>query len=246
MPVFVTWKWKQNGFREIYTSQHVNMMHAMLKRHTKMPFRHVCITDDAEGIAKGIDIHPLWNDHSKMANACGHHLPSCYRRLKIFSPIEQAKIGIEKGTRIISIDIDGVITGPTDELWQRKERFVGWARRGSRHPTVFNGSLFMFTAGDLENIWTEFEPARSPAVANRAGYMGSDQSWLSYMLMRKDFIGGFGPRVQAYPDFKRQPLKPNASIVFFNGREKPWHPATQAQATWIKDHWRKDDAHNHG
>lgn len=244
--VFVTWKWKQNGFREVYTAQHVNTMHAMLKRHTKMPFRHICITDDATGIDAGIQVHPLWNDHNDMANVCGRHLPSCYRRLKLFSPIEQAKMGIAPGARIVSIDIDGVITGPTDELWKRPERFVGWARRGSRHPTVFNGSLFMFTAGDLENIWTEFEPRSSPTIANRAGYMGSDQSWLSYMLIRQNYIGGFGPRVQAYPDFKRQPLKPNASIVFFNGREKPWHPATITQAPWIADHWRKDDAHNNG
>jgi hypothetical protein len=237
--VFVSWKWKQPGFREPYTHEYVNKLHYGLRRHTTIPFRHICVTDDPSHIDTAIDVHQLWKDLNDTPNICGHHLPSCYRRLKLFSPIEQERMGIREGSRIVSIDLDAVIVGNCDDLWRRPERFVGWARPGSRHATVFNGSLWMFTAGDLEELWTTFIPGKSNVEANRAGFMGSDQSWLSYKLINTDYIGGFGPAVKSFPTELRGKLLPShASIVFFHGRQKPWHAATQHQAPWIRDHWR--------
>lgn len=240
MHVFITWKWKQPGFREPYLGQYVNVMHRMLHRHTTIPFRHICITDDETNIQGNIETFPLWKDMEDKPNYCGHHLPSCYRRLKIFSPIVQKQMGIRQGDRLVSIDLDAILVRNCDHLWRRPERFVGWARRGSRQPTVFNGSMFMWNAGDLEYLWTEFEPDRSPAEANKAGFLGSDQSWLSYKLMHEPFIGGFGATVQSYPtELRRLNKLPNhTSLVFFHGRQKPWHPQTQHEAAWVAEHWR--------
>lgn len=240
---FITWKWKQPGFRETYTAEHVNVMQNMLRRHCRIPFRHICITDDPSRISTSVEVFQLWKDLNDIPNICGHHLPSCYRRLKLFSPIVQEEMGIREGERIVSIDLDGVITKNTDDLWRREERFVGWARRGSRQPTVFNGSLWMFTAGDFEEVWTTFDPKRSTVEANKCGYMGSDQSWLSYQFMGKDYIGGFGPSVVSWPtELKRYPkeksLPNHAAIVFFHGKSKPWHPGMQATVPWLREHWR--------
>lgn len=240
---FVTWKWKQGAVPPLgggYNAEHVNVMYDMLKRNVTLPFRNICVTDDASKIHSGVETFPLWTDLNDKPNICGKHLPSCYRRLKLFDPITQREMGIRKGDRIISIDLDAVILRNTDGLWKRKERFIGWARRGSVHPTVFNGSLWMFTAGDLEEVWTEFDPSTSPQEANRAGYMGSDQSWLSYKLIKRhDVVGGYSlPNVASYSNDihnKRSDHIKRAQIVFFHGKIKPWHAT--AKHDWIRDNW---------
>lgn len=241
---FVTWKWKQampvHGGG--YNHEHVNVMHDMLRRNVTRQFRHVCVTDDPSNINTAVDFHPLWKDLNDKPNICGKHLPSCYRRLRLFDPIMQREMGISKGDRVVSIDLDCVIVRNTDHHWRRSERFIGWARRGSVHPTVFNGSMWMFTAGDLEEIWTEFDPATSPQEANRAGYMGSDQSWLSYKLVRQNYVGGWAPtNVISYSNDllgKRTNALSRADIVFFHGKRKPWHIEPVGQHAWIGEHWR--------
>ena len=251
MPVakihFVSWKWKQAGHRELYTADHVNVLQDMLVRNCTIPFRHICVTDDPSRINPRIDFQPLWPDLNDRPNICGQHLPSCYRRLRLFDPLVQREMGIGKGERIVSIDLDVVIVANTDHHWRRDERFVGWARRGTYHPTVFNGSLWMFSAGDLEYMWTEFDPNTSPREANKAGYMGSDQSWLSYKLIREPWVGGFSaPQVVSYANDVRNKRVPNGvDIVFFHGKRKPWHPQTQAEAPWIRDHWRMSTLSGH-
>lgn len=243
---FVTWKWQQDKpvHGGGYIAEHVNVMHDMLKRNVTLPFRHVCVTDDPSGINPRVDFHPLWKDLNDKPNICGQHLPSCYRRLRLFDPVMQREMGIKPGERIISIDLDAVIVRNTDHHWKRTERFVGWARRGSVHPTVFNGSMWMFTAGDLEEIWTEFDPNTSPQEANRAGYMGSDQSWLSMKLVRQPYVGGWSPSnvISFSNDIWNKPQRTNllrqADIIFFHGKHKPWHMEASRRHPWIKEHWR--------
>lgn len=239
----VLWKWKQPGYRERFTAEHVNVMNSMVLRNlAKTQVRVHCVTDEQWGVDGSIKIHPIWNDITR-PNICGQHLPSCYRRIRLFDPVTQSKMGINPGDRIVSIDLDTVIMAKFDDLLARKDRFLGWAVRGSKHPTVFNGSFWMFTAGDLEEVWTEFDVNTSPDAANRAGYLGSDQAWLSYKLVKKEGSGGLTfPNILSYPReiFNRRPryLPNGCKIVFFHGKKKPWHPQVQKEALWIPQHWR--------
>ena len=114
---FVCWKWKPfiDGKKGIsFTSQHVNILFAMLRRHMRDPFELVCITDNADDIHPKIRIVPLWNDLKET--------PGCFRRLKIFSPEMKQIIG----PRIVSIDLDCVIVNDITSLFQRDEDFVIW------------------------------------------------------------------------------------------------------------------------
>jgi len=236
----VLWKWTQKGFREKYTSEHVNIMAAMIARNFKhIPYRVICITDNAEGIDDTVQTFPLWSDFKDMHNASGVHLPSCYRRLRLFDPATQDSLGIRMGERIVSIDLDTVIVGSLNGLFSRGERFVGWAVRGTRHIRVFNGSFFMFNAGDLDIVWTNFDPETSPQLAQKAGYFGSDQSWMSYMLSKRTDCAGWSyPVIASYPrEVARRPLPKGCSIVFFHGKRKPWHPNVQAESRWILQNW---------
>jgi hypothetical protein len=239
----VMWKWKQANARSGYTSEHVNVMADMIRRNLKgVPFRLVLVTDDPAGVDPGVDIHPLWDDFRDMNNASGAHLPSCYRRLKLFDPKTQEEMGIQAGDRVAWIDLDTVIVGDLAPIFTRKEKFVGWAVRGVKHLRVFNGSLVLFTAGLFSEIWSDFDPETSPKVANRHGFFGSDQSWISFRLVRNPDCAGFSyPQVLSYTrDVRRRPaIQKNASIVFFHGRAKPWHPEVIQESKWIPKYWRR-------
>lgn len=239
----VLWKWRDalNPVRATYEAIHVNVMARMLSRNMKnYPHRIICITDDPWGVE--VQTFPLWTDCDRLTNATKSTLPSCYRRLKLYDPETQRSLGILEGDRIMGIDIDGLIQKEIVSLIESTAhlRYVGWAVHGPHHPKVFNGSLQMFHAGDLSEIWSTFEPKRSPAAAKAAGYLGSDQSWLSMKLAGQERCDGFiYPTVASYS----QEVKPLSTIsdkthiTFFNGRRKPWHPQISREAYWVKRYW---------
>ncbi len=159
--------------------------------------------------------------------------------MKIFDPATIAAMGIPQGTRLVSIDLDLVVLNQIDGLFNRPERFVGWHVPGHRiKGPVLNGSLFMWNAGDLGWLWSEFDPATSPKAACSKGYLGSDQAYLSHRLIGQDFVGKWTPErdgvLSFYRDIRgRKFLAASARIVFFAGRVKPWHQDVKFQAPWI-------------
>lgn len=238
----VLWKWDQPKFRgQPYTAEHVNVMCSMLRRNLQgKSHRIICITDDDSGILECETAH-LWNDLNDVPNASGVHLPSCYRRLKLYDPATQRDLGIDKGDKIMSIDLDTLICNPIWPIVETEGRFVGWGLTGVQGRPVFNGSLQMFTAGDLDFIWKDFDPKKSPAEAGEAGYRGSDQAWLSYKLVGKEWAVGLKwPEVASYPLQNRVQgiLKRETIIIFFHGSEKPWSPNARFQTPWIDRYWR--------
>jgi hypothetical protein len=238
----VFWKWKQPNFKQVYTSEHVNVMADMVLRNSRgLNTRLICVTDDPTGIDPKIDTFPLWNDFASLPNRSGLNLPSCYRRLKLFDATTQHNMGIQEGSRIVSMDIDTVVANELRPLLSKEEHFVGWAVRGAHHIRVFNGSMFMFTARQHQEIWSRFDPKSTPDRCHRAGYLGSDQSWLSYNFSRDPTAGTWSyPMAVSYPkEVARRPsLARGTAIVMFHGKRKPWQEDVQNESPWIKDHWR--------
>jgi hypothetical protein len=237
----VLWKWEQPGTNRVYWPEHVNVMCAMLRRNlVNTPHRIICVTDNYHGISE-CEIHPLWNDMYDLPNATGKHLPSCYRRLKLYDRATQKDMGIDKGDRIMGIDLDTLITGDLRPVIETQGEFVGWHLRRSDGKFVFNGSLQMFTAGTLQEIWSGFNPAKSPKEAFNAGFRGSDQSWISYKLCDKPgAVGLVYPLVSSYPLQNRimGELKSATRVIFFHGSQKPWDPQARLNSRWIDRYWR--------
>lgn len=244
---FVTWKWRQKINPDSYTANYVNAMVHMLAAKMADPYRVICVTDRPEGVI--CKTYPIWDDWSALSNISGQHLPSCYRRLKIFDRATQQSLGIKEGDPIVSIDIDAVLVREITPLFRRKERFVGWHVPGSRHPIVYNGSMFMFTAGDLDFMWHEFNgiKSQSPMKTLVAGYMGSDQGWISYRLIKESYAAGWTAEKDGVLSFTRNvqrnrmqmhnkidPMK--GRIVFFAGRRKPWHLDVLQEHPWINNY----------
>lgn len=244
----VVWKWRQHAFREVYTAEFVNIVARMLRAHLKdVPLDIVCVTDDPVGIDYPTRTFPLWTDHDSIANATGKHLPSCYRRLKLFDQDTQQAMGFAAGDRVVSFDLDSIVLGSLVELFARIDKsecvFAGWGVRGHYHQIVFNGSFWTFKAGDnnLQKLWSAFDPLESPRTCMKKGFLGSDQAWLSMHFTQMKGVMPIGhPDFISYPREVRRTHKLHslARVVFFHGSRKPWHPLEYRQQSWITNHWR--------
>lgn len=232
----VTFKWKPlHGYRSHFSPAAVNTLRAMVARHYQKPHRFTCITDDPAGLDHRVRALPLWPDHAEVLSPFGRQNPSCYRRLKIFSREARELIG----SRILCMDLDAVVTGDLAPLFDRHEEFVMWSGTAGRNP--YNGSMVMVTAGARPQLWEDFDPEKSPRLAVRAGFVGSDQAWIAYKLgphearwTKADGVYSWRMDVRN----RRGALPKGARLVFFHGSgADPWQPYPQQLAPWIRDHW---------
>ena len=227
----VCWKWNpvkgvpNTKKKALYTSVHVNALFQMLQKNITLPFRLICITDDSDGLQKGIEAVPLWDDF--------RHLGACFTRLVCF------KKGFDLfGPRFMSIDLDCVITGNIDHLLKMKEDFLIWAPDEndlSRRSVDYCGSLFIMDSGERSRVYDEFNP--DLCRVNRHGRYsgGSDQKQISKFIQdvtilgQKDGIYNFLPDVGPL----NGTLPPDCRIVFFNGLYMPDDPEIKSSFPWV-------------
>lgn len=234
----LTWKWKSDKpYRSKFGPETVNILKQCVKRHYKKPHRFVCITDDPKGLDPDIKVVPLWNLHGDIINPHGQENPSCYRRLRMFSPDAQKLFG----KRFVSLDLDTVITGDLSPLWDRSEDIVLY---GDTNPsTYYNGSMLLMTAGCRPQVWEDFNPKKSPLISKAAGQFGSDQGWISYKLgpgekkwTADDGVISFRLHIR---NLHGRRLPEKARVVMFHGECDPWSPLAQSLG-WVKENWRYD------
>jgi len=234
MLTMVTWLWTAApGYRSKFTTAHVNRLRQMIARHYPSPHRFCCVTDQTKGLDADVTVIPPWNDFIALPSPSGGRNPSCYRRLRAFAP----DIGVTFGERFASFDLDVVIVGDLRPVLDRSEDFVIWGDTNPR--TFYNGSLLLLTAGARPQVWTTFDPKRSPALARAAGHFGSDQGWISYCLGPKETKwtqadGVYSFQQHILPNGGKVPT--NAKIVVFHGHVDPWMPRAQA-LPWVQQHW---------
>jgi hypothetical protein len=238
VPHFFLWKWAHPQFRTTYVAAHVNQLALQMLKFGVPRERITLITDDPEGVTE-CRTFPLWPDLGGVKNISGPHLPSCYRRLKLFDLPTLEKLGVRQGERVVSMDLDTVILQKFLDLFQGdKGDFWGWQVPGTVHPKVLNGSLWMFTAGKLQYLWQDFSAHKSPGMACNAGYMGSDQGYLSYNLINREFVkywtASDGVLCYTRDIRKFRYLPGHTKVVFFPGKLKPWDQATLRESPWIK------------
>lgn len=239
MITIVSWRWTDGKCDRRFDPEFVNVHRAMIARNLKQEHRYVCITDNPDGIEG--ETYPLWDDLSSLYSLVGRELPSCYKRLKIFDGATTRAMGIADGERVVSVDLDVVITGQLDPLFDRPENFVGWKVPGGRHRTVLNGTIFMQRAARMEHVWNQFDPRVSPGIARSQDYFGTDQAWLSYLLARNCAGWTRHDGVMAYStDCRLIGRLPSHAVLvsFHGGKRNPWDASVQREAPWIKNYWR--------
>jgi hypothetical protein len=229
----VTFKWQPPvGYRSHFDAENVLTMRNMIRRHYAGPHRFVCVTDDSTGLDE-IETIDMWDDLSHVPSPHGAHNPSCYRRLKLFAP----DAGELFGAKLVAIDLDMVITGSLNELFDRPDDFVIWGQSDYPKTNWYNGSLWMLRTGTRPQVWTQFDAKASPTLAWKAGKKGSDQGWIGYVLGPKEATWNVADGVYSYRVHLSKTgwqLPDNAKVVAFHGKVDPWSYQAQ-QHGWVRE-----------
>lgn len=207
-----------------FNHDHVRVLRNMVERNLTLPHRFVCVTDDK---IEGVETVPLdWRKH----------VPGT-----VFLRLMQHNPEIEKvlGPRILSLDLDIVITGNIDHIAGRTEDFVIWRNPNFPQPrrAFYQSSVQLFSAGARPQLWNEFNPNETPKWVNwRFG--GAEQAWISERLEwdeayfdHNEGIYGAG-RLGGKGIYTELPE--NAAIVSFPGSREPSQPAVQEKHPWIE------------
>lgn len=206
----------------------------MLARNLHIPHELVCCTDDPAGIDPDIRCEPI----TEFTDA-----PRCQRRMAQYG----AEFASRLGSRILSIDLDCVITGNLTGLVDRPEPVVLW-RVGFAQ--VYSGSFQLFDAGALDGLYRAY--AADPAgFARRAAPHGtpSDQPMLNYFLRGKSiphwteadgictFFGrGYERKEHLGVGPNRRELPSGTRLVVLGSADKSY--MDEASFDWIRQHWR--------
>jgi hypothetical protein len=166
------------------------------------------------------------------------------------------------GDRVLSIDLDCVITGNIDHLVAGPEPFKIW--KGVLENAAWCGSLWRLDIGYRPDVFTEFDIDEAKRLRSERGLIGSDQAWMYHKIgeaplwTRRDGIlsfrfdmhselqrapVGFGYQAQKHRRMMAQrkydgSLPKDARIVFFHGPFDPSMTHLHIQHRWIPEQWK--------
>lgn len=230
-----TWLWGKK-----FSADDVARLASGVRRNLDQPHRFVLVTDDLyrNGIANlGVDIIPIIRDLDLLK------IKGCFARLRMFDPEWQRQNEIDE--RLVCIDLDTVITGPLDPLFDRSEPFVIMQKGNASNPCPYNGALQMIRAGAHTEVWKDF----SLEAAGRVPFyeFPDDQGWLWHKVPdAAGWICGVDSGVfvfhkPGWPGWSRRDrrveddgLPPGARLVTFSG----WrNPRRFEHLDWVAENW---------
>ena len=201
----------------------------MVERNLTVPHKFICVTEET---IDGVETFPL--DYSK------HVEGTVYLRLMQHNP----EIGRQLGGRILSLDIDIVVTGSLDKLVSRTEDFIIWRNPNFPGParSYFQSSVQLFTPGSRPELYTDFDPENIKWINWRFG--GAEQAWIAERLSWKETavftqadgiygagrLGGKGVYTE---------LPDGACIVSFPGARAPWTEGIVDKHPWVAEHYHE-------
>lgn len=213
------WGWK-------YSKADVDRLRIGLERHLKQPHRFVCISDHP------IDSYPYVQIPKQDLPLL--QAPGCFARLRLFDPKFQDEIGATD--KIVNIDLDVVVTGELDYLFETNATFKILSGANAANPCPYNGSIFMLRKGAHQDVIDKF----STDVAKEIPFMEfpDDQAWFHHMMPNAETWPVAGSGIYAFekPGWPRRSveLPKNAVLVVFPG----WrHPSLFRDIPWIYENW---------
>lgn len=206
----VTWLWGSK-----YPRYYVERLANGLRQHLRQPHRFLVVSPEPED--------------EYLTKTQG-----CFCRLRMFDPEWQAKYGVED--RLVCMDLDAVVTGELDTLFDRDEPFVILQGANASNPCPYNGSVMMLRAGAHPEVWADFS---IEAAQHAPAYeFPDDQGWLWHKLpdaagwQAGAASGVFAFKKPGWP--KGDALPVDARLVVFPG----WRdPRAFAHLSWVREHW---------
>lgn len=224
MLTVVTWLWGSK-----YSGIYVERLYAGLRKNLKQPFRFLLMTEVGRQlpVINGIERYAI-RDMNLLA------IKGCFARLRMFDPGWQ--LSVDTKGPIVCMDLDVVVTGSLDEVFNRAEPIVLLRGANSANPCPFNNSVFMFQAGAHPELWADFS---LDVVADIPRYeFPDDQGW--FWLKIPDAATWKVGHPSGIYAFKKPGWPPgdalpsDAKLVAFPGHRDP---AQFVSLPWIKQHW---------
>ena len=162
-----------------YGPEYVNRLYAGVKRNLHRPFRFVCVTDDPEGLADGVEAAPFPPPPPGWKWAW----PNIFVKLCVF---QNGFAGLKGPT--LFLDIDQVVTGPLDRFFDYRpgefciiRNWIEWRKRiFRRRPKIGNSSCFRFEAGGMNRVYEKFL-AEQDRVFDRRLFR-TEQAFMTYAV----------------------------------------------------------------
>lgn len=222
----ITFWWGQK-----YGREYVDRLSSGVRRHLAGRHRFVVMTEapGQRGLAQTAWAIPE-PDLPLLAT------PGCFARLRLFDPDWQAVHGIEQGDRIVCLDLDMIITGALDPLFQGAASFVILGGANASNPCPYNGSVWMLRAGAHQDVCRDFSPAAAAKVPFDS--FPDDQAWFA-ARMPHAAVWKVGASSGIYAFQKPgwpggDDLPSGARIVAFPGRRDP---SDFRKLPWVRKHW---------
>lgn len=211
--VVVTWYWGTK-----YDFYYTKRLHGGVARNLKQPFRFIVAKPQPQ------------DDYLKK-------IPGCFVRMQMFGAQWREKHGIKDGDRVVNLDLDLVVTGPLDPLFDREEPFCILQDINTTNPCPYNGSVWMFRAGYKPDVWDDFSVENYHKLGVPFHSIPDDQGWFHYKMPD---AGSYGPHNGVYGFKKRgwpsgDDLPQGARIVAFPGWRDPWK---YTRLNWVRNNWR--------
>jgi hypothetical protein len=223
----VSWLWSQPDGRVQYRAEHVWLWADMVSRNLAMKHKLLCVTTETDLPPNVVRIDPP-GEFEDVSPTWGPRKPNCFRRLVMFRS-DAAKTF---GKRFVSMDLDCIVGGPLDPLFNRPEDFVIY--RGTHPSRPYNGSLMLLRACSRPQLYETFNQAG--ADASGAAFHGSDQAWIAHCLGPNEATWDRSDGVWHLHEYLPQARKANPTILFFPGKRKPWE--LHRVFPWMREHYR--------
>ena len=231
--VIAAFKWGHK-----YTTEHAVRLRNAFRRNLTLPHDFVLISDRPDTEDSSLDVLDLRNEiWTKTANT------RCMgQKLAVYNAAMRDVLG----SRFVLSDLDNVIVGNCDALFDRPDDFVIAAT--PQGPLYYNSSLTLMTAGARRKVYDDWTPAKynkhGLALSRRSGVPHgciSDEGWVMAWL-------GPGEKTWTKADgvyYYRRHIAPSgglptgAKVVIMNGKQwDPAKPRWQEKSPWIREHWR--------
>jgi hypothetical protein len=209
---------------------YVERLFAGLKRHLRQPFRFVCMTEQNRiaNFSNGIERHEI-------EDLALTKIKGCFARLRMFDLGWQDRLGLND--RIVCLDLDTVLVGDLDVLFDYDDRFIILSGANASNPCPYTACIFMLQAGAHPELWDEFA---IDAVARIPRYeFPDDQGWMHFKIPHAatwpvgQSHGIYAYKKPGWPHGDELPV--DARIVAFPGSRDP---SKISHLSWVKEHWR--------
>lgn len=233
-------KWGQK-----YSSDYVNRLYAMVRRHLPGPFEFICLTDNPAGIRTEVTCLPI----PPLDLPLG--IPERgWKKLGVF----QANLYDRQGVALF-LDLDVVITGDLTPFFDHPGEFLIIHDYKRPWRITGNSSVFRFNLGAHADVLENFK-AQTDQIRKQ---FRNEQAYLSDHLHRQGQLS-YWPATWC-PSFKyhcipswprnywQEPLIPQgARVVIFHGECNPPDALVGRRnrrfrvirpAKWIHAHWRE-------